>query len=121
MGDFPRFGTVWYDPKGITNIILQDKVEAMGYNVTYDKENKQYIVTGKKGLVRFKKAEIGLWYYPLEVIDNKGITLVETLKDQMAGYSKRQVERATIAKNLYETIGFPSINDFKLVIKMNGI
>ena len=93
----------------------------MGYDVTYDKENKQYIVTGKKGRVNFKKATIGLWYYPLEAIENKAITLVETIKDRMAGYSKRQIEQATIAKNLYKTIGFPSMNDFKLVIKMNGI
>ena len=92
VGDFPRFGTVWYDPKGITNTILQDKVEAMGYDVTYDKENKQYIVTGKKGHVNFNKATIGLWYYPLEAIENKSITLVETIKDWTAGYSERQIK-----------------------------
>ena len=51
----------------------------------------------------------------------EGDTLVETLEERKMGHTKRELERAEVAKNLYEMIMFPSMNDFKTVIKMNGI
>ena len=70
----------------------------------------------------------GLWRFDLNQPNPDGgkhsvkqVTFVDTVADRATGYTKRQQERALVAKNLYETIGFPSIEDFKNIIRMNGI
>ena len=112
---------MWYDPQGITNIVSQARVEDKGYDVEYDKNNKKYIVTGKKGQIYFNRSPEGLYVMPLTKIKKKGVTLVETVEDNKVGYSKRQIDRADVARKLYEMIGFPSIQDFKTIVQMNGI
>ena len=107
QGDFPGFGTVWYNPNGITNIVSQAMVEDMGYDVEYDKHIKQYIVTGKRGKIFFKRSPEGLYYMPLAKVKQDSVTLVETVENNKLGFTKQQIARADRAKRLYEIIGFP--------------
>ena len=119
--NFPGFGEVWYDPRGVTNIISQADVERKGYEVVYDNKKQEYIVSGKRGKIYFQLSPEGLYYMSLEPLQSKGITLVETVEQNKMGFSKRQVERADRAKRLYEMIGFPSMKDYKTILQMNGI
>jgi hypothetical protein len=41
VGDLPRYGTVWYHPKGIANILLLNSVKEK-YCVSYDSTNKTH-------------------------------------------------------------------------------
>ena len=120
QGEYPGFGMVWYNPAGITNIVSQARVEEKGYRVEYDSDKGQYTVSGKKGKIFFTKSPEGLYVMPLNV-SNQGVTLVETVEGNKQGFSARQIERADIAKRLYEMIGFPSMNDYKKIVQMNGI
>ena len=44
IGDLPRYGTVWYHPNGIANILSLSKVKEK-YRVTFDSDiNNQFIV-----------------------------------------------------------------------------
>jgi hypothetical protein len=36
IGDFPGYGTVWYHPKGIANILSLSRLRERGYRVVYD-------------------------------------------------------------------------------------
>ena len=94
----------------------------------------KYIVKGKVGTVVFKRVPERLYVMELDEMTpgvnlitseddtpSAGVNMIETVEENMQGFSKRQIERAKVARNLYETIGFPSINDYKKIVKMNGI
>jgi hypothetical protein len=45
IAEFPGFGTVWYHPKGIVNILSLSQVVKRGYHVMFDsKEGNKFIV-----------------------------------------------------------------------------
>jgi Zinc knuckle len=48
VGDLPGYGTVWYHPKGIANILLLNRVKAK-YHVTYDSTNGNAFTVHKEG------------------------------------------------------------------------
>ena len=62
IGDLPGYGTVWYDPKAIANILSLRRVRDK-YRITYDSKYQQFVVTkpcGKEFV--FKESDGGLHY-----------------------------------------------------------
>ena len=62
VGDLPGYGTMWYDPKAIANILILRCV-CDWYCITYDSAYQQFVVTkpcGKEFV--FKESEGGLHY-----------------------------------------------------------
>ena len=62
VGDLPGYGTVWYNPKAIANILSLRQVHNR-YHIMYDSAYQQFIVTkpcGKEFV--FKESEGGLHY-----------------------------------------------------------
>ena len=63
VGDLPRYGTVWYHPDGIANILSLSKVKEK-YRVTFDSGiNNQFIVHRADGTQRvFQQSSRGLYF-----------------------------------------------------------
>ena len=62
VGDLPGYGTMWYDPKAIANILSFRQVHDQ-YHITYYSAYQQFTVTkpcGKEFV--FKESEGGLHY-----------------------------------------------------------
>ena len=96
VGDLPRYGTVWYDPKAIANILSLRQVRDR-YHITYYSAYQQFIVTkpcGKRFV--FKESEGGLHY--LDITDpeqeqghkheQQHVFMVNTVKDNMKNFTK---------------------------------
>jgi hypothetical protein len=49
------------------------------------------------------------------------MTFVNTVSENKTGFTKRQIKCAEIARNLYKTLSYPSMKDFKWVIRSNQI
>jgi hypothetical protein len=49
------------------------------------------------------------------------MTFAITVSENKTGFTKRQIKRAEIARNLYKTLSYPSMKDFKWVIRSNQI
>jgi hypothetical protein len=49
------------------------------------------------------------------------MTFVNTVSENKAGFTKRQIKCAEIARNLYKTLSYPSMKDFKWVTRINQI
>jgi hypothetical protein len=108
---------VWFSTRAITNIIaLRNLIDQ--YRVTYDSDELIFIVhreSESKPNMEFKMYKSGLhYYYPrkehhMTFINNK------------TGFTKRQIKCAEIARNLYKTLSYPSMKDFKWVIRSNHI
>jgi hypothetical protein len=99
FGDFLE--AVWYDPKGVTNILSLHVVKKY-FNVRYDSQRDDaFIVSGHDGQeYRFEPTSNGL-YVMARMMDESqewGMAFIMTVKDQMAKYTKREYEEARQAR-----------------------
>jgi hypothetical protein len=119
---------VWFDPKAMTNIFAFHEMEEK-YRITYDSHHEPafYVHTPDK-IIKFTRAPNGLYYYKPNLNTGatippkpKAVSFVESVKENKKFFTDRQVSRAKQARALYQTLGTPSIKDFKAIIRMNCI
>ena len=127
VGDFENYGTVWYNPKGIANILSLAKVKSK-FRVTYDSASDNAFTLHKDdGSTRlFNESPTGLYY--LDASKSKHATtlvnvsgtddhaLVTTVDDMKKQYSSRDYSRAVLARNVQKMIGRPSTKQFIEII-----
>jgi hypothetical protein len=63
--------------------------------------------------------EIGLHYY--DPRKEQYLTFVNTVSENKTGFTKRLMKCAELAQNMYKTLSYPSMKDFKWVIRSNQI
>jgi len=106
IGDLRGYGTVWYYPKGIANILSLAKV-AERYRVTYDSLDGYFVVhksNGKK--VIFKKCAKGLHYNDVKLAQTQdGTALLTTVEQNKLQYHPRDVKQAELARQIQKIIG----------------
>ena len=66
----------------------------------------------------FKPSEAGLYHYE---VNNYDFSMLQTVDENRLGYSQRQYEQAKLEREIYDAIGNPSVEDFKKIIRTNGI
>jgi hypothetical protein len=113
--------TVWFSTRAISNIIaLRNLIDQ--YRVTYDSDDLMFVVhreSESKPNMEFRIHETGLHYYN----PRKGhhLTFSNTVPENKAGFTKRQIKGAELARTLYKTLSYPSTKDFKWVTGSNKI
>ena len=116
----PNYGDVWYNPDAITNIISFAKMKDKGYKITYDSTKEDaFIVHTSKGTIKFNRNANNL--YIMDPKEQQVYQLLETVEDNMDHYTPRQIERAKVARALYQSLGTPTTKDYKAIIRMNAI
>jgi hypothetical protein len=63
--------------------------------------------------------ESGLHYF--DPRKEAQLTFVNTVSENKEGFTQRQIKGADLARNLYNTLSYPSMKDFKWVIQSNQI
>jgi hypothetical protein len=61
----------------------------------------------------------GLHYY--DPMKEHHMTFVNTVSENKTRFTKRKIKCAEIARNLYKTLSYPSMKDFKWAIQSNQI
>ena len=81
IGELPGYGTVWFDPKGIANILSMKQVKSK-YHVQYDSESGNlFVVTKPDGKVfEFKESDDGLHYLDTDKYKS-GVALIQTVAE----------------------------------------
>jgi hypothetical protein len=69
--------------------------------------------------MEFRMYESGLHYY--DPSKEHHLTFVNSVSENKEGFTKRQIKGAELARTLYKTLGYPSMKDFKWVIRSNQI
>ena len=114
-------GCVYYDSDAITNILSFKKL-AKTYRITYDSDVAKTFTVHRSchGLVdlHFTMHPCGLHVLEQE---NAGVVFIQTVEDNMKLYTKRQIAGATKARNLYENLLCPSVEDFHNIISTGRI
>ena len=125
IGDLPGYGTVWYHPDGIANILSLSKVKEK-YRVTFDSDiNNQFIVHRPDGTQRiFQQSSRGLYFLdtsltPQPVNGTKDTVLVTTVADNASNFSNADYSQAVLARKLQKIIGRPTTWAFIYFIENN--
>jgi hypothetical protein len=120
IGDLPGYGTVWYHPKGIANILSLSKVKNNGNRVTYDSAaGNEFHVHKPDGKVRvFSESERGLYFMDASASKTENL-FVNTVEDNKAKFTSRDYSQAILARKIQKTIGRPSTRTFINIVKNN--
>jgi hypothetical protein len=112
LGDFLE--PVWFNPKGVTNI-LSLYIVTKYYHVQFDsKQDNALIVTNPNGHVsRFAPTGKGLYAYSGTSKDQLSAwALVNTVEDHKEEYTKREYRDALLAQKIQNIIMFPGVRQF---------
>ena len=118
VGELPGYGTVWYHPKGIANILSLARVRERGYTITFDSHNGNcFRVIKPDGSMRvFRQSGRGLYYMSVKPGD---VTLVDTVDDNRSRYNNRDYSQAVLARKIQSLIGRPSTRTYKAIVDAN--
>jgi hypothetical protein len=113
-GFLQNYGEVWYHPNAITNILSLNNIKNK-YRVTYDSEKDNiFFVHKPDAIIKFQESDNGLFFHD---VTDRDVILLNTVEENKNKYSERQYKRAVLAQELYTNIGYPSIRDFKALVK----
>ena len=125
VGDLPGYGTVWYHPNGIANILSLSRVKDK-YRVTFDSDiNNQFIVHRHDGTQRiFQQSSRGLYFLdtsltPQPINGTSDTVLVTTVADNASNFSNADYSQALLARKLQKIIGRPTTRSFIHFIENN--
>jgi hypothetical protein len=110
--------SVWFSEDAMPNILSLSQVK-QEYDVSYDGDD--FIIhRAKRGYpdMVFKPHSSGL--HVLDVNDSRSqasYSFVETVAKNMKLFTKRQIASAQQARNLQAGLGFPSVQDYKWIVK----
>jgi hypothetical protein len=119
----PDFGEVWFNEDAIANIFCMADID--------DKYGMEwYMVDGKKAIrvmtdppVDFTRSFEKLYYFAPKKFRTttklSSYTFVDAVEENRLFFTSPQFDRAKRARQLYHTLGSPSIKDFKGIIRMN--
>ena len=86
-----------------------------------------FLVHQPDKIVKFERMPEGLYAYRVDKDYKKSLTekgnshLVTTLSENREGYTDRQYDRAKTARKLYHIVGMPTVENFKVLLRMNAI
>ena len=125
VADVPGFGQVWFDNDAILIIFgLAEFVDKHRTTYISRKENVFVVHVSDDKKLKFKRTDKGLYQYevPLKYKESLEIShIIDIVAENRIGYTKRQFDRAKLARKLYHTIGTPSVANFKAALRGNMI
>ena len=113
VGELPGYGTVWFHPDGIANILSLSRVKTK-YRITFDSDmNNEFIVHKPDGSTRnFKESSRGVYYHDTSTdvagVAETGTALVTTVANNASNYTHADYSCALLARKTQQIIGRPS-------------
>ncbi len=116
-------GEVWFEPKAAVNVIGFSEAKDKGYVMGYQNNKDLFTMTNPStGVVSTFKRYGGIYAIDTRSkLSEKGICCVSTVEDRKKMFSKVQQQKAEQAKVLHESLCYPTIADFKHILRMHMI
>ena len=112
---------VWYSDRAITNIIALSNIIKQ-YRVTYDSDDLMFVVHRElhgKPNMEFRMHKSGLHYF--DPREHQHVAFLNTVSGNMEGFTRRQIKGAELARALYPRLVYPSVKDYRWVIRSHQI
>jgi hypothetical protein len=132
-GTVPKYGKVYFDPQLRANIFSFGPTQRK-YRVTYDNAIEDaFTVHTPDGPIKFANVDDLYLYRPHSKTSQSNYAhkvtpasedysfLVNTLEENLKGYSERQIKAAKKARDLYHNAGAPGIEELKALLRMQHI
>ena len=126
IGEFPNLGDVWFNQASIANILSLAEVRKV-CRVTMDTLAEPTMVIHRLdgSEMRFTEHACGLYVYDSSANTSSdavsAYTLVSTVAEQKALFTRRDVVQADHARQLYRLIGRPSEAEFQRILTNGSI
>ena len=133
MGTVKIFGDVWFNKDSLAYILSMAEVRKE-CRITMDTSVEASINVHRKNgtVMKFKEYDSGLYYYDAgikAVVDNNNSSnskhnayiFVNTVAGNKMRYTRREIEKADLARALYRKLGHPSERDFNKILQSNLI
>ena len=128
VGDFPNLGVVWYNPESIANILSLADVRKV-CRVTLDTSSEPALCVNRfdGSVMKFTEHDSGLYVFDSathKVLSSERVnayTMVSTVAQQKKMFSRRQIEAADTARELYRKLGRPDEAEFYSILTKNLI
>jgi len=119
-GDLKGYGTVWFYPEGITNILSLGNVKKK-HRVTYDSTlNKGFLVFKEDGTAQtFRPSKKGLFFS--DVKNEVAHAFINTVENNKTKNTIKAYSDAVRARSLQNIIGRPSTQDYIKYVERNMI
>ena len=107
VGDLPGYGTVWYEPTGIANIISMSR-ETKKFWAVFNSEGGNFfrmVLLDRE--VRFQLSPNGLYYFDA-VEREDSVLLLNTLSENQEGFTRREYEGDREKRRAMHLLGFLS-------------
>jgi len=119
------FGTVYYSPRCIANVISYSELKDNAIRVWQESEDDIFRVQMvNDGPIYLFKRKCGVYVHNTNdhksIIENKKLLTV-TVSENERKYTKREVERAKHARDLYDKLGYPSTAALVKMVSSGGI
>jgi hypothetical protein len=107
-GNLPHIGKVHYNPRGRGNILSEGRLKQHGSKIIRDDSTTDKIIVKTPSGAEFifiRPANETRWFCDFSKRESM---FVATVEQNMMKYSKREVERAKLAREMQEALGFPT-------------
>ena len=125
VGDFPNLGKVWYNRESIANILSLAEVRKV-CRITMDSADEPAMFVHRLDgtVMKFLEHPSGLYVFSCnnDTNDNvTGYTMLSTVAEQKKLFSRREIQSANAARDLYRKIGRPAEAEFQSILRNNLI
>ena len=116
IGSLPGYGTVWFHPDSIANILSLAKI-------TYDSAGSDsFDLHMSNGIRSFAESDTRLFYLHIKAPKyHVATTLVNTVAANKTKYNNRDYLRAITARKLQSIVANPSYDHFRKKYSIEGI
>jgi hypothetical protein len=138
VGELSGYGTVWYQPTGIANILSLARVREKGFKVLYNDQENQFQITKLDGTTHiFQQSPRGLYFLDTQDLHHgntllnvseettatnlEGVALINIVDDNKAKFSQRDYLNAVEARKIMHMIGRPSLQQFLHILDRNQL
>ena len=130
QGTSDIFGKVWYNPESLANIVSMALLRR-SCRITMDTSIENAICVHRRdgSVMKFREYESGLYYFDMadsnsinsSVTAYQPFTFIQSVADNKAFFSQREIDQANRARALYRKIGRPSESEFQPLLQLNLI
>ncbi len=120
LGAIPK---MWVNEGGVATIIPLKELEKI-WRVTYDstRDDGRFVVWTDQGNIALDNNAGGMPYIDLKKLEAKAaLSLVQTVRGNKEGYTKREFEEARRAREAQAMVGHPTDRDFLGMVRANMI
>jgi hypothetical protein len=125
VGNLGAISQVWVNEGGIANIVLLKVLEKV-WRTTYDSHRGMnaghHVIHMDKGDIKVGNNKKGMPYPNLKEVEAEvALSLLQTIRGNMEGFPKQEVDKARAAREAQAMVGYPTDRNFLGMVRANMI